>query len=425
MASLTSLQKLPAEILDDVLDLLPKKALANLRLASRYYQQRAKPYLYRYLRLHGSSRDAARAWKIIQQQSLAPLVRELTLITGWNDPVMKEHDRKRFLHDLCRLIRLRSLSIEFYHIRTVHNSNFFATLFSAPMVWHFISCGLDRLSITKLQSRDEPFVTTSPGFLQLIRNIRTLELGIWTIEHWNSSRWREISKEAVSFYLKLPQTWLAPASPNLRMLHLSADKPWGWYPKVDFRGIYFPHLRDLMLSRFTFSHDWHLQWFSDHAASLLHLALVNCSILDHAASTGQHFDSEGYPLGVEPREAGTKVQGSHSHKKRWSHYFNALENTLPRLMSFSLLSPDHVLKGTHLQAVLEEEIVPIRDANFYLRFRSYGKTYYPLFGDEFGTGDEGNIYVMLQRERQGQQEEDEQALRELLNKIQQRNRVRA
>lgn len=130
----------------------------------------------------------------------------------------------------------------------------------------------------------------------------------------------------MSFYLQLPQTWLAPASPKIRTLHLSAGDPWGWYPKVDIRGIYFPHLRDLTLVRFTFSHDWHLQWMSHHATSLKRLILINCAILDHAVSTGQCFDSEGYPLGVEPRLHGddTQVQGSHSHKKRWSHYFKAI-----------------------------------------------------------------------------------------------------
>ena len=232
-----------------------------------------------------------------------------------------------------------------------------------------------------------------------------------------------MSIETMSFYLQFPQTWLAPASPNLRMLHLSADDPWGWYPKVDFHGIYFPHLRDLSLVCFTFSHDWHLQWLSDHATSLKRVTFTDCTILDHAVSTGQHFDSEGYPLGLEFRGDITQVQGSHSHKKRWSHYFNALENILPRLMSFSLFPPDHEFIRTHLQAVLEEEVLSFRDAHRYLKYRS--NHYYPLFGDEFGTLDDFETYITCEVERQAQQEEDEQALRELLIKIQQRNSIRA
>ena len=419
MANPTSLEMLPAEILNYVLDLLPKDALANLRLTSRYYQQRAKPYLYRHLTLLESTESAAGVREIIKDDSLALLVRELSLYTSlWDD-----NDHRRVLHDLRKLVRLRSLGIQFYPIMLraylKHNSDFFATIFSALMVSHFISCGLNRLSITNLRNQDEPFVTASLGFSQLIRNIRTLELGIWTFEH--------DTIETMSFYLQLPQTWLAPASPNLRVLHLSADEAWGWYPKVDFRGIYFPHLKDLTLGRFTFSHDWHLQWFSDHATSLMRLTFIDCTILDHVVSTSQHFDSEGYPLGLESHGDITQIQGSHSHKKRWSHYFNAIVDSLPRLLSFSLLSPDHVFRATHLQAVLEEELSLLRDA---CRYSIYCWGWYvPLFGTEDdhehrAFGDLGT-HILCEGEKQAQQEEDEQALKELLVVIQRRSGIRA
>ena len=205
MTNPTSLEKLPAEILNYVLDLLPKDALANLRLASRYYQRSAKPYLYRHLTLRWSTESAARAREITQEESLAPFVREVTLQASRSTRVWNEDHHGRFLHDLRKFIRLRSLSIQFHPIMLqaslIYNSDFFATLFSAVMLSHFISCGLDRLSITNLQSRDEPFVTTSLAFLQLIRKIRTLELGTWTIEYDRSLRSREMPIETVSFYL--------------------------------------------------------------------------------------------------------------------------------------------------------------------------------------------------------------------------------
>ena len=294
------------------------------------------------------------------------------------------------------------------------------------MISHFTSCGLDRLSITHLQSRNEPDVTTSHEFLQLIRNIRTLELDVCILEHNGCWKPREISIATMSFFLQLPQTWLAPASPNIKTLHLSADDHWGWYPKVDFRGIYFPHLRDLTLGLFTFCHDWQLQWISDHATSLKRLILMDCAILDNAVSTGQRFDSEGYPLGVEPRLHGddTQVQDPQSHKSRWSHYFETIKNTLPRLLSFSLFPSDHVFRGTNLQAVHEEEISSLRDAYNYFDYGSDG--YLPLIGYKHSAFHVlSERYKMCKCKKQAQLEEDEQALRELLIGIERRNSIRA
>lgn len=429
MANPTSLEGLPAEILGHILDLLPEDALANLRLASKNCQQRAEIYLYRHLHLCESPRPAARAREIIQQRSLASLVREVTLWANSSAPLRYESDLVCVSNDLRKLIRLRSLNIKFRPIipsafGIQHNSDLFAALFSALMVSHFLSCGLDRLSITHLQSRVELFVTTRVEFSIFLRNIRILELGIWTLKYYSSLQWRAMSTETMRFYRQLPQTWLAPASPNLRMLHLSADDPWGWYPKVDFRGIYFPHLRDLTLVRFIFSHDWHLQWLSDHATTLQRLTLMECSILAHAASTRQNFDSEGYPFGIDPRGEYIQVQGSHNHKKRWSHYLSALENTLPRLMSFSLISPDHVSRGRHPQAVLGIEILSIRGYHRYLEYHT-NHSYSPLFGDEFGTLDEIKTHKLCAGERQAQQAEDEQALRAPFATIERRNGIRA
>ena len=298
----------------------------------------------------------------------------------------------------------------------MYGSDVFAFVFSSLTISHFFSRKLYRLSIANLQSRNEPYVTTSLGFLELISNIRALELDISTIEHDCSWGTRRMSTGTLSFYLQLPSVWLAPASPNLRILHLSADAPWGWYPKVDFRGIHFPNLRDLTLVRFTFSHDWHLQWLSDHTASLKSLVLMECAILDHATSTRQHFDSEGHPQGIEPNGGNTEILGSHSHKTRWSHYFKAIEDFLPELWSFSLLSPDHVFRAT------ETEILPIRHPHRYLKYCS--GNYSPLFNNYISTADEVHTAILSEGGK-AQQEKDERALRELLVMIQRRNSTRA
>ncbi len=275
------------------------------------------------------------------------------------------------------------------------------------------------LSIENLQSRNEPDVTTSLEFIELIRNLHTLKLKIAIVDHLIISP--QVTKkfeETSSFYLHLLQFWLAPASQNLRVLHLSAAVPWGWFPKVDLRGVYLPHIEDLTLVNFTFSHDWHLTWLSDHAGSLKCLRLVDCAILDHARPAKQYLDSEGYPLSTGSGGEGQPAEGFHSHKKRWSHYFKAIENSLPRLQLFSLLAPDHVFGGTHLQAIFDEEVQQVYGAHFYMAYVS--NDYLSFFQEYLFQVEQADLVEEVQ-----QNHEDEQALRELLSAIQRRNAARA
>ena len=87
MANPTSLEGLPAEILNHILDLLPKDALVNLRLTSVHHQLRAKEYLYRHLNLYDSGGSAARVKEITQEESLASLVRDVALHANEYRPI--------------------------------------------------------------------------------------------------------------------------------------------------------------------------------------------------------------------------------------------------------------------------------------------------------------------------------------------------
>ena len=79
MAPPILLEDLPAEIIDHILQYLPKDALARLRLESRIFQQRALPFLYRQFTLRYSAASAAKAREIIKRPDLARLVREYRL----------------------------------------------------------------------------------------------------------------------------------------------------------------------------------------------------------------------------------------------------------------------------------------------------------------------------------------------------------
>ena len=79
MAQPILLEEFPAEIIDHILQYLPKDALASLRLASRVFQQQATPFLYRQLTLRYSDVSAAKSYEVMKRPDLARLVREYRL----------------------------------------------------------------------------------------------------------------------------------------------------------------------------------------------------------------------------------------------------------------------------------------------------------------------------------------------------------
>lgn len=258
-------------------------------------------------------------------------------------------------------------------------------------------------------------VTSTPVFRKLLRNLRVLDFNIISLEPGMVPPIsRKSALEAMHFHSHFPQIWLEPASRNLTILHLSADAPWGWHPKADFREILFPNIEELTLSRFTFSHDWQLQWLVRHANSLKRLRLIECHILDHAMSIKYGFNHEGYPLLAPPNpKQSTSVQGSYRYRSRWSDYFKTFATSLPLLQSFSLFAPDHVYRSTSRFTVLDEEAKQATQYNRYAVFTSCGFTpLFPLLPSIFPHG----------AERINQDKEDAHLLTELLATVWQRCR---
>ena len=76
MASLLLLEHFPVEILDHVLNYVPRESLANIRLASGLFERRATPFLYKQITLRNPAASAAKVTNITKRHSLACLVRE-------------------------------------------------------------------------------------------------------------------------------------------------------------------------------------------------------------------------------------------------------------------------------------------------------------------------------------------------------------
>lgn len=212
--------------------------------------------------------------------------------------------------------------------------------------------GLHSLSIEKL-----PCCLLMTDLSQCLLNIRKLEIDITILTATWDPQHIQTSSAAMGFYARVPEVFLAPASNNLRVLHLSADCPWGWYPKIDLRSIRFPYLESLTLSRFIFSHDWQMNWLSNHADTLKRLSLINCAILRNATSPTGYLDGEGYPRRIEfdDLHLGTTTRSSWHHEKLWSEYFLRFAHLLSSLQSFSLVAPDPVIRNTRRQGIPHEE----------------------------------------------------------------------
>ena len=262
------------------------------------------------------------------------------------------------------------------------------------------------LSIEKLPSSS--LMIDGRDIPDYLRNIRRLEIGTAILETnaFGPSK-IQIHRGAMYFYTLFPQFFLAPASHSIRVLHLSADAPWGWYPKIDLRGIHFPCLESLTLSRFTFSHDWQMYWLSHHADTLKRLSLINCAILCHATSTYRNYnlDSEGYPRRYEYFDPDGTITGSYHYRKRWSNCFLGLACILPYLQSFSLVAPAPETRDTHRRGIPNEEKQALCANDRYLKYTSAFYTPYC-----FERSDE-------ERSQTEQDKADRQAFRKLFDMI--------
>lgn len=274
-----------------------------------------------------------------------------------------------------------------------------------------------------------PTLTGSDSFIDLLRNLRTLKLAMQTYQPRSPLEFyrRTPAEEDISFYMTLPDTWLHPACQNLRTLYLSAEKPWGWYPKVDFRHTHFPHLRDLSLRKFTLSHDWQLQWLLSHAQSLHHLRMGSCVILVVAEPTKQRLDSDGYLI---PADTNTSAPGGtyRRFEGRLCHYFKAFASSLPHLKLFSLLNVvDHFhSEAEHNNGPVDRAKESGQGLQFGLSYGTYMSENYrfyftaiPVYPDD---NEEGGGWEEQQKRRQ--YSEDKQALFELFDVIEERNTIK-
>ena len=454
---------LPNEILHKIMRFSANKELSQARLVSCQWCAISTVYLFEHQRFNvlGYKKGENVFRNVLMTRHLVKCVQDLVVEVspvsrpksrrinhGITDLLQRREKALEYeltgtvqdtFHDLYRLDHLSTLNIHFdYDIfyPTVgalekgisFRRRILTSVLTPLLCLPSIKPPIHSLSIENLQCSNEPKLTDSAWFIDLLRNLRTLALTLSQIGPRTRFN-REIVQPTICLFQDLPGTWLRPACQNLRSLYLSGgnttgDTKWGWYPKADFRHVHFPLLQSLTFEEFVFSHDWQLQWLLRLAGSLRYLRLSSCFILVSADTTPQFLDSEGYRVRVpaNPNAVGTRRR---CFEEKWSHYFEAFARRLPLLQFFSLWSP-------YRQVVIED--VPIRrdteltalhcylHSSSYTYFRNevyYDAEYYPYENPASVETPQQDT-----ERKQLRLTQDEQALLRLLDTIEERKTAR-
>ena len=192
------------------------------------------------------------------------------------------------------------------------------------------------LSIEGLQDFNVSSIVDSTAFKSLISGLTSLSLSIVSDQDDKGDCYSLFFQEFHKFASELPKIWLMPSAGSLTKLVLYFDQHVGYFPRIDLRGVHFPHLRVLALSRYVFSHDWQFDWIFGHRESLEEISLDGCPII-YARETTQNIDAEEYLI-WDGRSRSTMTDGTprniFTFERRWCEIFDRLRKEMPRLRDF-------------------------------------------------------------------------------------------
>ncbi|KAL4992190.1 hypothetical protein BDW68DRAFT_197395 [Aspergillus falconensis] len=191
---------------------------------------------------------------------------------------------------------------------------------------------LKELAIADLHNLNETDPTAVSDIEKVLGGLQALRLNI-TNEHREYHGEVDYQRtEAHEFHHSLPSFWLEPTTANLQHLTLYSSLYCGFYPKLDFRALHFPHLKTLSLGNHAFIHDSQLSWILSHADTLVELYLDDCAIL-YEVSISDVENTYLAPEQFTQRDGlGDALYACYS--KRWADYFRALKDGLRHLQHF-------------------------------------------------------------------------------------------
>ncbi|WAO92514.1 F-box domain-containing protein [Fusarium falciforme] len=331
MPSIPHLSALPLELLSHVVSFLPQDALLQTRLVNHHLNSLATRSAFRSIRLVAYG-DSSRKFRALADSHLRVHVQDVTVDT-WLGPDFKYrmHNVWQLPEDFVDCFPFLSCfrSLERLHLRfhedcaefgegdaDESNDDRFEMLLKIfqslagnwskekeriaglvgdladfvfypeeklPPTINGPPIQLSSLTIRNLGDRHEPRVTSSEAFKLVVGPaLRDLRLHI-TTETLGEERNTE--NDSITKYISfenLHTTWLSPdIVANLHTLSLYCQEPWGFSPRMDFRrlgkGRGLPNLKALALGKYTFSHEWQIDWFG--SLNLEKLYLDDCAVL--------------------------------------------------------------------------------------------------------------------------------------------------
>ncbi|KAI6749627.1 hypothetical protein HG530_015041 [Fusarium avenaceum] len=314
------------EIWDQICSCLTRRSLANLRLASRRFNEIALPWQYKSLRLEAFGDSVEHFVSIAKSPKLHKLVRTITIDTHvdldfeytGNQTYPFPQAFMEALPHLRYFTNITSLHIRFEEhcgeddahgtsieeVAELRYRVLDTIMHCAAGMWslekqriidkvlleylyaedemeefdysdqdlEFVNDGpfpLRELTVTNLADNDDANLTLSKAWNAVISipSLVDLKLLVATEENQSSPENSIYFENQYYFFQSLHKTWLSPnLSQHLRVLSLYFRDYWGWFPKMDFRLIDedspFPHLKVLALGNYVFSHQWQIKWFT-------------------------------------------------------------------------------------------------------------------------------------------------------------------
>ncbi|EIT75753.1 hypothetical protein AO1008_08286 [Aspergillus oryzae 100-8] len=290
---------LPGELLARVISHIDQSALKQLRQTCRTLAQFVSRELFRTVHLFPDEESYERVRNISNNTILRSLVRKIYINTcykdsEWGDPdcTLTEPFKDAILQ-LKRFPNVQSTVLRFDKNCCVDDDGveMWRSEWPQPPTYReevlhvFFSwlTSLDvptkELGICNLQDLTIKDTDTRAMMAKVLCGLQSLRLNIAT-EHHEASPEEDLEfPEPHEFFAEMPFAWLKPTMGSLEHLTIYCDNYWGFFPKLDLKGIHFPRLKTLALGNFGFAQDAHVEWIASHEATLAELYLDDCTIL--------------------------------------------------------------------------------------------------------------------------------------------------
>lgn len=436
------------------------QSLQSLRLVSRTFNKLSTPLLFSVIRVLPLETSAQHYTNILSS-SLNPLVKKTIFQTQlkpneyldcdpgeiWNSPdpylldCMSEVSRfKNLTHAELIFSSICCAEDEYWdgtpEIPANRNAalfHFYASLVKAEKVISLSIENLQNISPEELKEKPREWArnkTFKRDFQTVMQRIKHLSLGIATeVDVSEEPTGTLLDSEIHHFFnYELSNYWITPIAANLEYLKLYCNKEvyWGFFPACDLPVL--PMLKTLVLGNVSFVSEKQMQWILEHAKTLEELILDNAMIgiavdieefeVDVVSHTVLYeMEYPWYPYGgYQPKERSDLLKPHRwLNETRWHHLFRRFQEGLPKLKHFAINHShwdDRAFEhADDLSNALKEERYAMFKKHYWMSFADYNAQ---AFVFKKWEGDEEDRLLI---EKPDCDEEDWQALNELLDKL--------